>query len=140
LESRLKSLPRPWIPTERKALECKSRSLFCFGESKSAGAFFFPALKTLQTLLTILDGQKLGAGYLTPAGNGTALETVIALKKQFDPYTLIQNPLARPATLFTPAWVGSLGAGKDAIFLAGVDGALDLSHPSQQPAYVFVSS
>jgi hypothetical protein len=84
-----------------------------------------------------LDGQKLSAGYLTPSGSGTALETVIALKQQFDPYTLLSNPIPVPALLFTPAWVGSLGAGKDAIFLDGVDGYLDLSHPGQQPAYIF---
>ena len=96
-------------------------------------------MRTLQTLLVILDGQKLTAGYLTPAGSGTALETVIALKNQFDPYTLIQNPLSRPATLFTPASVRSLGTvGQTGIFLEGVDGNLDLSH-APQPAYIFSS-
>lgn len=92
---------------------------------------------TLETLLTILDGQKLTAGYLTPAGSGTALETVIALRKQFDPYTLLQNPLARPVPLFTPAAVRSLGVvGQTGIFLDGVDGNLDLSK-TPQPAYIF---
>lgn len=97
------------------------------------------SVRTLQTLLTILDGQKLSPGYLTPSGSGTALETVIALMQQFDPFTLLQNPIARPALLFTPAWVASLGAGKDAIFLDGVDGFLDLSNGQQQPAYIFAS-
>jgi hypothetical protein len=89
---------------------------------------------TLQRLLTILDGQKLSPGYLTPP-KPTALETVIELKKAFDPFTLLQNPITPPALLMTPAWVASLKAGQDAIYLAGVDGNLDLSHAG--PAYVF---
>ena len=91
---------------------------------------------TLQQLLVILDGQKLSAGYLTPAGSGTALETAIALIQQFDPFTLVQNPIARPAPIFTDAWVARF-AGQDAIFLNGADGFLDLSHGAQQPAYIF---
>lgn len=93
-------------------------------------------MNTLQTLLTILDGQKLGPGYLTPLGP-TALETVIALKKQYDPYTLVQNPLPFPQLLMTPAFVGSLAAGQDAIFLDDASGNLDLSH-GKAPAYVFL--
>jgi hypothetical protein len=94
---------------------------------------------TLNELLAILgDTQKLSAGYLTPVGspNPTALQTLIALRKQFDPYTLIQNPLSRPATLMTPAWVASLAAGQDAIFLEDVGGRIDTSH-TPQPAYIF---
>ena len=83
-------------------------------------------MRRLQTLLAILNGQHLSPGYLTPAGSGTALETLIALKNQFDPVTLLGQPISPPALLFTPAWVASL-KGKDAIYLAGVDGNLDLS-------------
>lgn len=102
-------------------------------------------MPNLQNLLTILDGQKLVAGYLTPAGSGTALETVIAMKQQFDPYTLLQNPLprmtnvAQPNFLLSPAWVSSLAAGQDAIYLDGVDGNLDFSQ-NKQPAFIFSSS
>ena len=94
-------------------------------------------MRTLQTLLVVLDGQHLTAGYLTPSGTGTALETVIALMQQFDPFTIVGAPITPPALLFTPAWVGSLAAGKDAIYLEGVDGNLDLTHGAQQPAYIF---
>ena len=89
-------------------------------------------MRSLQVLLTVLDGQKLSAGYLTP--KPTALETVIDLKKQMDPIVLYGQPITPPALLFTPAWVASL-KGRDAIFLAGVDGNLDLS--KGQAAYVF---
>jgi hypothetical protein len=92
-------------------------------------------LNTLQTLLVILDGQKLAPGYLTPSGSGTALETVIALRKQFDPFTLLGNPITPPALLLTPAHVASL-SGKDAIYLDGVDGNLNMA---SGPAYVFSS-
>lgn len=102
-------------------------------------------MNTLQDLLVILDGQQLGAGYLAPAGAGSALETVMALKRGFDPWTLAGNPLpgmtnqpGAPNILLSPAWVASLGAGQDAIFLAGVDGRLDLSHAG--PAYVMVAN
>jgi hypothetical protein len=93
--------------------------------------------RSLQVLLTVLDGQKLKAGYLTPP-KPTALECVIELKKAYNPNQLPQNPAPYqfPSLLFTPAWVGSLGAGQDAIFLDAVDGNLDLSH-SKQPAYLF---
>lgn len=91
-------------------------------------------MRTLQTLLTILDGQKLGAGYLTPP-KPTAYESVIELKKAHDPIVLLGTPITPPALLFTPAWVSSLAQGRDAIYLAGVNGQLDLSH--QGPAYVF---
>jgi hypothetical protein len=99
-------------------------------------------MPNLQNLLVILDGQHLKPGYLTPAGGGTALETVIALKNQFDPYTLATSPLpgmtnvATPNVLLSPAWVGSLAAGQDAIFLDGVDGNLNLSN-TPKPAYIF---
>lgn len=92
-------------------------------------------MNTLQTLLVILNGQKLAPGYLTPQG-ATALETVIALKKQFDPIQLISNPITPPALLMTPAHVASL-SGQDAIYLDGVDGNLDLSKAG--PAYLFAS-
>jgi hypothetical protein len=102
-------------------------------------------MPNLQNLLVILDGQKLKAGYLTPAGSGTALETVIALKNQFDPYTLASNPLPNmtdtvgaPNVLLSPAWVASLAAGQDAIYLDHVDGNLNLSN-AKQPAYIFSS-
>lgn len=94
-------------------------------------------MNTLQTLLVILDGQKLKAGYLTPP-KPTALETVIELKKAFDPIVLLGNPITPPALLLTPAWVGSL-SGQDAIFLDGVDGNLALSN-NPKPAYVFDNS
>jgi hypothetical protein len=98
-------------------------------------------MNTLNELLTVLgDTQKLSAGYLTPVGspNPTALQTLIALRKQFDPWVLLQNPLAKPVSLLTPAWVGSLGAGQDAIFLEDVQGRIDTSH-TPKPAYIFVS-
>jgi hypothetical protein len=103
-------------------------------------------MPNLQNLLVILDGQKLSAGYLQPAGSGTALETVRAMKQQFDPYTLLQNPLPgmnnppvvagrpQPNLLFSPAWIANR-AGIDAIYLDGVDGGLDLSQ--RQPAFYF---
>ena len=90
-------------------------------------------MRSLQTLLAILDGQHLTAGYLPTFGSGTALETLIGLKNQFDPYTLLGNPITPPAVLFTPAWVASL-KGQDAIFLNTFDGNLALS---QGPAYKF---
>jgi hypothetical protein len=94
-------------------------------------------MNNLQQLLVILDGQKLKPGYLSPAGTGTALETVIALMNGFNRFVLFQNPIPIPALLFTPAWIASLGAGQDAIFLDGVDGSLDLSKAAKQPAYLF---
>jgi hypothetical protein len=101
-------------------------------------------MPNLQNLLVILDGQKLAAGYLTPAGTGTALETAIALKNQFDPYTLAASPLpgmtnvATPNVLLSPAWVASLAAGQDAIFLSDVGGRIDASH-TPKPAFLFSS-
>jgi hypothetical protein len=103
-------------------------------------------MPNLQNLLVILDGQKLSAGYLQPAPSGTAHDTLIALKQQFDPITLRTNPLpgmnnppvvnGRPLAnlLFSPAWVSNR-AGVDAIYLDGVDGGLDLSQ--RQPAFYF---
>lgn len=93
-------------------------------------------MNNLQQLLIILNGQKLAPGYLTPAGSGTALETVISLMSQFNRFVLLQNPISYPALLFTPAWIARF-AGQDAIFLDGVGGNLDLSHGAQ-PAYKFV--
>jgi hypothetical protein len=88
-------------------------------------------------VLVILKDQKLTAGYLTPAPSGTAHDTLRALRQQFDPYTLLGNPIARPALLFTPAAVRSLGVvGQTGIFLDRVDGNLDLSN-NPQPAYIF---
>jgi hypothetical protein len=92
-------------------------------------------LNTLETLLVILDGQKLLPGYLTPLGDGTALGTVRALRQQFDPFTLLSNPLAKPAVMFTPAYVSS-DQGRDAIYLDGVDGNLAMA---AGPAYVFAN-
>lgn len=102
---------------------------------------------TLQNLLIILGTrQKLAAGYLTPVGTApnppNAHDTLRALKQQFDPYVLLQNPLPgltnvpQPNLLLSPAWIGSLAAGQDAIFLEHVDGNLDLSR-TPQPAYIF---
>ena len=94
-------------------------------------------MNTLETLLVILKDQKLTAGYLTPAASGTAHDTLRALKQQFDPYTLLGNPITRPALLFTPAAVRALPTiGQTGIFLDGVDGNLDLSK-TPQPAYIF---
>jgi len=96
-------------------------------------------MPNLQNLLVILGGTKLAAGYLTPSGTGTAHETVISMKQQFDPFTLRANPLPgmnnppivagrpQPNLLFSPAFIASLEAGVDAIYLDGVDGGLDLS-------------
>jgi hypothetical protein len=91
-------------------------------------------MRTLQELLVILDGQKLGPGYLTP--KPTALETMIDLKRQADTLVLNGLPYIPPAAtlLFASAWVASL-KGRDAIYLAGVDGNLDFSNG--QPAYLF---
>jgi hypothetical protein len=91
---------------------------------------------TLDRLLVILDGQKLAPGYLTPAGSGTALETVIDLKRQADSFVLNWSPWQSPASLLTrPAWVASLEAGQDAIYLADVDGNLNKANG---PAYRFL--
>jgi len=104
---------------------------------------------TLQELLISLgNDQKLGPGYLTPVGTPapTALQTVRALRQQFDPYTLLQNPLPGQTNrvegvnvLLTPAYVSNAAGQPSAIFLDGVDGNLDFSHGVKQPAYVFVS-
>lgn len=92
-------------------------------------------MRTLQVLLTILDGQKLAPGYLIP--QPTALQTVINLQQQYDGFVLNKLPPLPPADLlFKPAWVARL-KGQDAIYLAGVDGNLDLSQG--QAAYLFSS-
>lgn len=102
-------------------------------------------MNDLQQLLTILGkDQKLLPGFLTPVGTPpNALETVRALKQQFDPYTLLQNPLPNmtnrnggPNPLLAPAWVASLAAGQDAIFLDDAMGRIDTSR-TPQPAYIF---
>lgn len=92
-------------------------------------------MRTLQVLLTILDGQKLGPGYLTPP-KPTALECAIELKRQLDTVT-INGGSYQPAgnLLFASAWVASLRAGQDAIYLADVDGNLNKANG---PAYVFL--
>lgn len=92
-------------------------------------------MRDLQTLLVILDGQKLSPGYLSPGGDGTAWGTYLALKNARDPIVVLGAPITPPDLLNTPAWIGSL-KGFDAIFLNGVDGQLDLSH-AKQPAYYF---
>jgi hypothetical protein len=106
-------------------------------------------MNTLQTLLQLLGRtQQLSPGYLTPVGTGgappNAWDTVVALKNQFDPFTLAGSPLpgmtnqvGAPNILLSPAWIASLAAGQDAIFLDDVSGNLNIS-TSQQPAYVFV--
>lgn len=91
-------------------------------------------MRSLQTLLVILNGQHLTAGYLTPAGAGTAHETVRALILQRDPIQVLSTPITPPDLLNTPAWVSSL-RGKDAIYLNDVSGNLDLSKAG--PAYIF---
>jgi hypothetical protein len=104
--------------------------------SKTSGANVPLTMRTLQALLVILDGQKLTAGYLTP--KATALETAIDLKNQANALVLNNAAMQPPSNvLFAPAWVASLRAGKDAIYLNGVDGNLDLSKAG--PAYVFTS-
>jgi hypothetical protein len=99
-------------------------------------------MNTLKTLLIILGGTKLAAGYLTPSGTGTALETVISLMNNFSPFYLLQNPQASmtswasaPNVLLCPAWIASLGAGQDAIFLSDVQGRIDASH-TPKPAFL----
>jgi hypothetical protein len=100
-------------------------------------------MNTLQDVLIILGSQKLSAGYLPVYGTGTAHDTLRTLKQQFDPYTLLNSPLppmgnraGAPNILFSPAWVGSLGVGQDAIFLSDVGGRVDFSH-APRPAYTF---
>jgi len=102
---------------------------------------------TLQELLISLGkDQKLGAGYLTPVGTPSpnALETCRALRNAFDPFTLVQSPLngmtnvLTPNILLSPAYVSNAAGAPSAIFLDGVDGNLDFSHGTKQPAYVFV--
>ena len=104
-------------------------------------------MNTLQEILISLGkDQKLGAGYLTPVGTPpNALETVRALRQQFDPYTLYQNPLpgntnqvGAPNVLLTPAYVSNAAGQPSAIFLDGVDGNLDFSHGTKQPAYTLI--
>ena len=100
----------------------------------------------LDNLLTTLGKtQNLAPGYLTPVGNPpNALETVRALRQQFDPWVLKQNPLpgmtgmGAPNILLSPAWIGSLAAGQDAIFLEDVGGRINTSN-TPQPAYIFAS-
>jgi hypothetical protein len=99
-------------------------------------------------LLTILGRtQKLAPGYLTPVGGAdgappNAHDTVVALKQQFSPYILRQNPLpgmtnqvGAPNVLLAPAWIASLAAGQDAIFISDVEGRIDTSNGAQ-PAYI----
>jgi|SRR6516164_31975 hypothetical protein len=105
-------------------------------------------MANLENLLQTLGRtQKLVAGYLTPVGTGgaapNALDTVVALKNQFDYYTLLGSPLGNftnraeaPNILLSPAWIGSLGVGQDAIFLDDVQGRVDFSH-TPKPAYIF---
>lgn len=103
-------------------------------------------MNSLGQLLIILgNDQKLAPGWLTPSGTPypTALQTWQALKNQFDPYTLMGNPLppmtdwaGAPNILLAPAWVASLAAGQDAIFIADVGGRLNTSN-TPQPAYLF---
>jgi hypothetical protein len=93
-------------------------------------------MRDLQTLLTILDGQALSPGYLSPSGDGTAHDTLRALIQARSPIVTPQAPISPPDLLNTPAWVGSL-RGFNAIFLNGVNGHLDLSHGQQQAAYYF---
>lgn len=105
-------------------------------------------MANLENLLQTLGRtQKLSAGYLTPVGTGgaapNALDTVVALKNQFDYYTYLGNPLppmgnwpGAPNVLLAPAWIASLAAGQDAIFLSDVGGRVDASH-APQPAYIF---
>jgi hypothetical protein len=98
---------------------------------------------TLQQLLIILDGQKLVPGFLTPT-QPTALGCVIDMMNQFNYYQVLTNPTAiGPAytggpqsLLLSPAWIGSLAAGQDAIFLDQVDGNLALNN-TPKPAYIF---
>jgi hypothetical protein len=91
-------------------------------------------LRTLQTLLVILDGQRLSPGYLTPL-KPTALEHMLELKKAADTCILNASPYRDPATLLsTPAFIASLKAGQDAIYLADVDGNLNKANG---PAYYF---
>jgi hypothetical protein len=87
----------------------------------------------LQKLLIILSGQHLTAGYLTPAGSGTALETVIALMNAATLDAAYHGaPVTAPGLLNTPAWVAGL-YGLKGIYLAGVDGNLSMA---QGPAYL----
>jgi hypothetical protein len=91
-------------------------------------------MRRLQVLLTILDGQKLLPGYLTP--QTTALDTVNNLILQASNNTLMKSPYRDPATLlFAESWVASY-YGQDAIFLADVDGNLNKANG---PAYKFAS-
>jgi hypothetical protein len=93
-------------------------------------------MRTLQSLLTILGGQKLAPGYLTPT-KPTALECAIDLKRQLDTVTINGGRYqASGDLLFKEAWVGSLAAGQDAIWINDVGGHLDISN-GQQPAYKF---
>jgi hypothetical protein len=105
-------------------------------------------LGTLQEILISLgNDQKLGPGYLTPVGTPvpTALQTVRALRQQFDPWVLVSNPLPgmtnvpSPNVLFNAAYVANQAGQPTGIYLDGVDGNLDMSHGTKQPAYVFVS-
>jgi hypothetical protein len=93
-------------------------------------------MRTLQKLLTVLDGQKLSPGYLTPP-KPTALECAIELQRQLDTGTLNGAAYQPPGDLlFAESWVGSLGAGRDAIWINDAGGKLDISH-AQQPAFIF---
>jgi hypothetical protein len=60
---------------------------------------------------------------------------VRALRQQFDPFTLKNQPITPPALLFTPAYVSTL-QGRDAIYLDGVDGNLS---KAAGPAYIFAN-
>lgn len=91
-------------------------------------------MRSLQTLLTILGGQHLTAGYLTPSGSGTALETVIYLMfTANDPIYVLSNPITPPGLLNCPAYVSNRAGFPSAIYLNGVDGNLATS---QGPAYI----
>jgi hypothetical protein len=106
-------------------------------------------MANLQQILTSLgNDQKLGPGYLTPVGTPapTAHQTCVALKQQFSPFVLVQNPLPNmtnqvgaPNVLFAPAYVHNGAGMPPGIYLDDVSGNVDMSHGSKQPAYVFVS-
>jgi hypothetical protein len=102
-------------------------------------------MRTLGQLLVILGKtQQLSAGYLTPVGTPSpnALETAIALRNQFDPFTLASNPQPNmtswstgPNILLGPARLERTGTlGQTAIYLEDRMGRIDTSH-TPQPAY-----
>ena len=97
-------------------------------------------MRTLQSLLTILDGQKLSPGYLTPP-KPTALECAIDLKRQLDAVTINGLPIleGEDSDLLAP-WYASHVVGGTGAFLTPAHGIADFARAMRQKFLVEISA